>query len=102
MKNEIAITRRATYKAEEAVQQLEKEKGKQDDLIDKLQENLKTLHQAATLRAAQVCSCVTRIRSRACSDACIRSACCAKMHVMDVPVLQFTRLVAEQCSISIL
>jgi coiled-coil domain-containing protein 40 len=55
MKNEIAITRRATYKAEEAVQKLEQEKSHQDALIDKLQENLKSLHQAATLRAAQVC-----------------------------------------------
>lgn len=54
MKNEIAITRRATYKAEEAVQKLEQEKSQQDALIDKLQESLKSLHQAATLRAAQV------------------------------------------------
>jgi DNA repair exonuclease SbcCD ATPase subunit len=54
MKSEIAVTRRATYKAEEAVQQLEREKARQDDLIDKLQESLKSLHQAATLRAAQV------------------------------------------------
>ena len=52
MKNEIAITRRATYKAEEAVQKLEAEKSQQDELIDKLQESLKSLHQAATLRAA--------------------------------------------------
>lgn len=54
MKNEIAVTRRATYKAEEAVQQLEKEKLHQDRLIEKLQENLKGLHQAAALRKAQV------------------------------------------------
>lgn len=54
MKNEIAVTRRATYKAEEAVQQLEKQKLSQNNLIEKLQEQLKSLHQAATLRAAQV------------------------------------------------
>lgn len=55
MKNEIAVTRRATYKAEEAVQQLEKQKLSQDNLIERLQEQLKSLHQAATLRSAQVC-----------------------------------------------
>jgi uncharacterized coiled-coil protein SlyX len=54
MKNEISITRRATYKAEEDVQKLEKEKSHQDILIDKLQENLKSLHQATALRSAQV------------------------------------------------
>ena len=54
MKSEIAVTRRATYKAEEAVQKLEKEKSHQDTLITKLQENLKSLHQTATLRATQV------------------------------------------------
>lgn len=53
MKSEIAVTRRATYKAEEAVQKLEREKTQQDNLIAKLQESLKSLHQAATLRAAQ-------------------------------------------------
>lgn len=54
MKQEIAVTRRATYKAEEAIQQLEKDKGQQDSLIDKLQETLKGLHQQAALLDAQV------------------------------------------------
>jgi coiled-coil domain-containing protein 40 len=65
MKKEIAVTRRATYKAEEAVQQLEKEKLHQDRLIEKLQENLKSLHQAATLRKAQVGYCFQMFRDRA-------------------------------------
>jgi chromosome segregation ATPase len=54
MKQEIAVTRRATYKAEESIQNLEKEKGQQDSLIDKLQETLKSLHQQAALVTAQV------------------------------------------------
>lgn len=54
MKQEIAVTRRATYKAEESIQNLEKEKGQQDSLIDKLQETLKSLHQHAALVTAQV------------------------------------------------
>ena len=54
MKQEIAVTRRATYKAEESIQNLEKEKGQQDTLIDKLQETLKSLHQQAALLTAQV------------------------------------------------
>lgn len=37
MKGEIAVTRRAAYAAEEAVQKLEKEKIRQDYLIDDLQ-----------------------------------------------------------------
>lgn len=37
MKGEIAVTRRAAYAAEEAVQKLEKEKLQQDYLIDDLQ-----------------------------------------------------------------
>lgn len=37
MKSEIAVTRRAAYAAEEAVQKLEKEKMQQDYLIDDLQ-----------------------------------------------------------------
>jgi septal ring factor EnvC (AmiA/AmiB activator) len=45
MKGEIAVTRRATYVAEEAVTRLEKDKKDQDYLIDTLQEQLKRLHQ---------------------------------------------------------
>lgn len=37
MKGEIAVTRRAAYAAEEAMQKLEKEKQQQDYLIDDLQ-----------------------------------------------------------------
>lgn len=54
MKNEIAITRRTTYKAEESVQALEKEKRRQDNLIELLQDTLKGLHQQASLYSAQV------------------------------------------------
>jgi len=54
MKQEIAVTRRATYKAEKAIQQLEKDKGQQDTLIDKLQDTLKGLHQQAALLTVQV------------------------------------------------
>lgn len=56
MKNEIAVTRRATYKAEESVQALEKEKRRQDNVIEVLQDTLKGLHQQAALYAAQVCT----------------------------------------------
>lgn len=38
MKGEILVTRRATYKAEEAVSGLEKDKGRQDLFIDRLME----------------------------------------------------------------
>ncbi len=38
MKDEILVTRRATYKAEEAVSGLEKDKGRQDLFIDRLME----------------------------------------------------------------
>lgn len=61
MKQEIAVTRRATYKAEEAIQQLEKDKGHQDTLIDKLQETLKGLHQQAALLTAQVAAFIYRV-----------------------------------------
>lgn len=61
MKQEIAVTRRATYKAEEAIQQLEKDKGQQDTLIDKLQETLKGLHQQAALLTAQVTADTTTL-----------------------------------------
>lgn len=38
IKGEIMVTRRATYKAEEAVSDLEKDKGRQDLFIDCLME----------------------------------------------------------------
>lgn len=54
MKSEIAVTRRATYVAEESVSKLEKEKQEQDVLIDALQETLKQLHQSLALYEAQM------------------------------------------------
>ena len=45
VKSEIAVTRRATYVAEEAAQKMEKQKLEQDLLIDRLQETLKGKHQ---------------------------------------------------------
>eukprot|EP00877_Chromochloris_zofingiensis_P014228 jgi/Chrzof1/9059/Cz03g34170.t1 len=56
MKGEIAVTRRAAYAAEEAVQKLEKEKIRQDYLIDDLQETMKSLHQQHALYSAQLVS----------------------------------------------
>eukprot|EP00793_Prasinoderma_coloniale_P004897 PRCOL_00000658-RA len=53
MKSEIAVTRRATYVAEESVVKAEKEKAEQDVLIDGLQEQLKALHQRLALYEAQ-------------------------------------------------
>ena len=43
MKKDIGVTRRTTYRAEENIQNLEKEKKKQDFLIDHLSEQLKKL-----------------------------------------------------------
>ena len=54
MKNEIAVTRRATYVAEEQVTTLEKEKKGQDLRIDNLQETLKTLHNQRAMFEAQI------------------------------------------------
>ncbi|CAM9746251.1 unnamed protein product [Scytosiphon promiscuus] len=43
MKDEILVTRRATYKAEEAVSGLEKDKGRQDLFIDRLMEQARII-----------------------------------------------------------
>lgn len=43
MKDEILVTRRATYKAEEAVSDLEKDKGRQDLFIDRLMEQARAV-----------------------------------------------------------
>mmetsp|Transcript_48887 Transcript_48887/g.116203 ORF Transcript_48887/g.116203 Transcript_48887/m.116203 type:complete len:887 (-) Transcript_48887:111-2771(-) len=52
MKAEINVTRRATYKAEDHIKQVEKDKLKQDHLIDRMNEELKRLtEQKATLDA---------------------------------------------------
>ena len=54
MKGEIAVTRRATYKAEESITQLEGNKKSQDDLIDKLNEQLKRSQEELALHEAQL------------------------------------------------
>ncbi|KAG2423494.1 hypothetical protein HXX76_015242 [Chlamydomonas incerta] len=54
MKGEIAVTRRAAYAAEEAVQKLEKQKMEQDFRIDTLQDNLKGTQQQLALVSAQL------------------------------------------------
>ena len=54
MKNEIAVTRRATYVAEEHVTNMEKGKKAQDLRIDNLQETLKNLHSELSMCDAQI------------------------------------------------
>eukprot|EP00752_Nemacystus_decipiens_P014632 g13029.t2 len=54
MKGEILVTRRATYKAEEAVSGLEKDKGRQDLFIDRLMEQVKRLQGQVAVAEAQI------------------------------------------------
>jgi chromosome segregation ATPase len=54
MKGEIAITRRATYKAEEHVQELETEKKQQDLLIDDLMRGSKKLEEKLDMYTSQL------------------------------------------------
>jgi len=54
MQGEIAITRRATYKAEEDITKMETGKKQQDLLIDRLNEQLKGLHEKYQLYEAQL------------------------------------------------
>eukprot|EP00802_Teleaulax_amphioxeia_P002613 Tamp_02616.p1 GENE.Tamp_02616~~Tamp_02616.p1 ORF type:complete len:923 (-),score=491.61 Tamp_02616:1452-3851(-) len=54
MKGEIAITRRATYKAEEHVQELETEKKQQDLLIDDLMRSSKKLEEKLDMYTSQL------------------------------------------------
>lgn len=56
MKGEIGATRRNTYNAEESVKNLEKDKKKQDLLIDKMNEDIKWLNEQKTLYQAQLVS----------------------------------------------
>ena len=56
MKSEIAVTRRATYKAEEAISKLESGKKTQDNLIDTLNEKLKREQEQLALNEAQLLS----------------------------------------------
>lgn len=54
MKSEIAVTRRTTYRAEEAVGILEKDKKRQDHLIDQINEEIKRMKEQEALLAAQL------------------------------------------------
>lgn len=56
MKSEIAVTRRTTYRAEESVVNLEKQKKGQDTLIDSMNEEIKRLNEQKTLYQAQLIS----------------------------------------------
>jgi chromosome segregation ATPase len=56
MKNEIAVTRRATYKTEEAVSDLEKQKNQQDMYVDELNEYIKRQREQLALYEAQLIS----------------------------------------------
>ena len=59
MKGEIAVTRRATYKAEESITQLEGGKRLQDEMIDKLNEQLKRSQEELALNEVRA-----RVRAR--------------------------------------
>lgn len=54
MKSEIQITRRGTYKAESMIQDIEKNKSKQDYLIDKMNEEIRSLSETKALYEAQL------------------------------------------------
>ena len=56
MKSEIAVTRRATYKAEESITSLESGKRQQDVLIDNLNEKLKRAQEELAQNEAQLLS----------------------------------------------
>jgi chromosome segregation ATPase len=56
IKNKIAVTRRATYRAEENIGSLEKDKKQQDLLIDSMNEQLKRLQEELGLYEAQLIS----------------------------------------------
>jgi len=56
MKSEIAVTRRATYKAEESINSLESGKKQQDILIDSLNEQLRRAQEELALTEAQLIS----------------------------------------------
>lgn len=54
VKSEIAMTRRATYKAEQSMQQLEKNKNDQDLLVDSLSKRAKNLQDQIALHTGQL------------------------------------------------
>ena len=64
MKGEIAVTRRATYKAEENVKDLETAKQSQDLYIDSLNERIKNLHADISLSEAQLEAQLMQVRRR--------------------------------------
>lgn len=55
LKDEILVTRRATYKAEEAISSLEKDKGRQDLFIDRLMDQV-------TSKANNITSVTARLK----------------------------------------
>ena len=106
MKSEIAVTRRATYKAEEKLGNMEKDKTSQDLYIDTLNENLKELHNRLALLEAQLgsqknetqvlpaVSCVTAVLTTCCMCVrmCVQNAVGAEIvggavHVTPSPTL---------------
>jgi hypothetical protein len=54
MKGEIMVIRRATYKAESAVQGLEKDKGRQDLFIDGLMDQVKRLQEEVVMSESKI------------------------------------------------
>lgn len=54
VKSEIALTRRATYKAEQSMQQLEKHKESQDSYVDNLNKQIKVLQEQISLIVGQI------------------------------------------------
>jgi len=54
MKGEIGVTRRATYKAEDAIKKKERVKKKQDLVIDKLNEEIRRLNESKAIYEAQI------------------------------------------------
>mmetsp|Transcript_3849 Transcript_3849/g.4213 ORF Transcript_3849/g.4213 Transcript_3849/m.4213 type:complete len:890 (+) Transcript_3849:56-2725(+) len=56
MRDEIQVTRGTTYRAEENVSQIEKDKRKQDLLIDSINEQIKSLNERKALYQAQITS----------------------------------------------
>lgn len=69
MKGDIAVTRRATYKAEADVQRAEAAKIDQDHLIDRMQEQLQGLQQNTALLVGQVLLARSARSWRACGGA---------------------------------
>lgn len=65
VKSEIAITRRAAYKTEQSMQELEKHKESQDVFVDNLNKKIKTLQEQITLYANQYESQTTETREAA-------------------------------------